>query len=575
MSWRGIWTGWFLVAVVVAGVLLAPASPPASDPDAGVRLPAGITTPLAGSSLCVMGPGPVTRLNLSGEDGASPDTDPPAGAPDADPRDGDASAAPPEPEDDAEELDPAAPVVEPEGSRASGTVTVSRPGETGGPALVEAAGVAQGGLASTALPPVFPGSHVLHPLAGDAAASWVRWREQPVAVERSWVLAGDDVPSGAVAGGCARTAAGSHLVPGMSTAGGDEARLRFANPYRTAATVAVSFLTPSGSEAPLILRNVSVPPREVREIVVNEVLPERADLAVEVEVLTGRVAVEGLQLARSGIGGVDGAALLAASLQPAEDWTVPWVRDDDETTSWLWIANPGPQTAPVELTLHGPDGGQVPDGLAEVSVPPGEQRRIDLTGTFPAGVEVAGVTARSNGAPVVVAAGSWVDPGEAEASGIAVQLGVVADASWVVSGHDAELRTDALHLVVPGSVDAEVHVRVFNGSRLSAPADLQGLRIPAGGSRTVELTPFLDGAPNWTVFVEARAGDLVVGRVGARVDGPRHFLAVPGVPARSWSADPSGLALRAVEGLTRVLGTGGDPGAPAPSPGDEPAVPVD
>lgn len=475
------------------------------------------------------------------------------------------------------------------GDRTEGTVlttTAARPmGLGSGPAQVDIVSFEDGEQQATRLPPVFPGADGRRTPTGDGElGAWVRWSAGPVAVSREWRWTDSEaLPQATVAGPCAEPFSGTWIVPGMSTTGGNEAHLRLANPFRSDATVAVHFLTPAGVEAPLILRNITVPARSVREIVVNETLPERDDLAAVVEVATGRVAAEGYQLARSAIGDIDGASLLAAAPQAAEDWTIPWVADGRGWTSWLWVANPGDRTATVELTMHTEDGGEVPDGLSEVTVPPQELRRVDLRGTLPDEQSGAAVTVRSNGAPIVVSAASQRAADDPTRTAFAVQLGSAApDDLWVVSGGDTAGRDERLRVVNPGGEVATIDIALFSGVTVLRPDELQDVELPPGSVTAFELAELLEGAPGWSAFVTARGGDVVVGRVGTSGQDALHLVAVPGAPASVWTPDAGALASVHDADFVRRLGTSlgvtldgeeaAEPEQEVPSP-DEPADP--
>ncbi|MFP4634967.1 MAG: DUF5719 family protein [Nitriliruptoraceae bacterium] len=596
------------------------------------------TDPLAGSSTCSVGLGPAaTPLDLPELDDAPADDDPAGdGSDDGDPDDEgpdddeEAADAPADDEGDADASDdPGDADDDPDAANGAGDLAsdqasggdvggdqlpppaliVARPGSRGaGPASVALEAFAEEGGTRSTLPEVFPGSDVREPLepSDELAAVRVQWRDNPVVASRQWRLEDiDELPEASVAGGCARASAEPHIIPGMSTEGGHEARLRLSNPFDSAASVAVAFVSPTGREEPVALRNLSVPPRSVREVAVNETLPERDDLAAVVEVISGRIAVEGLQLAREAIGGVDGASLLTATTEPAETWTIPWVADRDGTgqdaaedgdeeaeegtldedeaegegtdgagtSSWLWILNPEDRTAAVELTFHGPEGGHVPEGLAEVSVGPGELRRIDLSGTFDADLDRAGITARSNGVPIVVSGAVRVDAEEPQRTGLAIQLGVAADDSWVVSGDRLEGREESLELINPGSSTAVVDVGLFNGVAALRPDDLQQLEVPAGSSRTIDLLDHLETADHWSAFVTASEGELVLGRVGRDADGPLHLTAVPGSSSAGWAPHHSGLTPLYAEDLSRQLRTRSGLDAEPPDPDDDDAEP--
>jgi hypothetical protein len=424
---------------------------------------------------------------------------------------------------------------------------------------------------------LFPGaaSRTTLEAGDDGVATDVAWQGAPVTVARSWRIEGsDDLPAGTAAGPCAPTTATDRwTIPGLTTEGGHEARVRLANPHPTGATVALALLTPEGPDRPTRLSNISVAPGETVELSLNEFAPERPDLGVVVDVRSGRLAVEGVQLTREDIGGVDGVSLLQAARQPAESWTVPWVVDGDDFVSWLWVSNATDRSALVELTVHTPEGGAPATGLAEVQVPPGTVRRVDLRGTLPEGVESAAVTARSSGVPVTVGGTAELRAEEAEDTGFAVQLGApAADEIWTVTGSGGSERSQQLRLVNPGSDPAVADVTVWNGSTASQPADLQGIEVPPGALITAPLTTTLDGATDWAATVRASSGALVVGQVGSGDEtGPRHLVAALGAPSAWWRTGRDVPAVRSAPGTTQRLGTelGIEPVDPLAPAGEE------
>jgi hypothetical protein len=392
-------------------------------------------------------------------------------------------------------------------------------------------------------------------LETDEGAIAARWFDGAVGLHRTWRLGGDDLPPGTVAGPCVSQIADRWLIPGMTTTGGNEARLRLANQHRSDATVEISFVTPEGVESPTVLQNITVQGRSTTEIEVNEHLPERDDLAAQVRVVSGRVAAEGYQLARQAIGDVDGASLLASTTAPSTQWTIPWVADVAGHQSWLWLLNPGQRPAPVELTMHTPDGGVVPDGLAEVTVAPGQLRRIDLRGTFPEGVGDAAVTVRSEGEQVVASGAVRRSADEAESTGLAVQLGVVGDERWLFAGGGLTDRAEQLRLVNPAGTPAVVDVVLWDGEQTLRPEELTGVEVPPGAMVTHELVDELGEVDSWAAMVEAREGEVVAGHVGRGGPGDLHLVAGPGIAGAT--LDRAGVALpaRRDPGVSLRLGT--------------------
>lgn len=467
----------------------------------------------------------------------------------------------------------------------SAVVDLVRTGDAGDPPGSAAVSLLDGGERESVLATrLFPGSGArVEVTEGDEVAADVRWSGGPVAVARSWRIAdAEDLPPGTAAGPCAPgTSATSWTIPGLATDGGHEARLRLANPHRSGATVAIGFLTPEGPEDPTRLRNVSVGPEEAVELVLNEYLPEQPDLTAIVSVESGRVAAEGVQLTRNAIGGIDGVSLLQASTAPSSTWTIPWVVDGEGRASWLWIANAEDRSAPVELTLHTPDGGIVPDGLAEVTVPPGTVRRVDLRGTLPDGVDNAAITARSDGVEVTVSATAQLSAADPDATGFAVQLGAAADPTWTLSGIGREGRNEQLRLVNPGSEAATVDVTLWNGSQATTPEELAGIEVPAGALVVVPISGLVQPAPAWSLTVRSTGGSVVAGTVGSGdPSGPRHLVAATGAPSEWWRT-PRAPVLRWAPGTTQRLGTELgiapldplDPLAPPASPSPAPPTP--
>lgn len=412
------------------------------------------------------------------------------------------------------------------GGGAEVSVHLARPGtEDDPPARLDLEVVRDGGLRALPVPELLPGSVV--PIGIDGAGALptrVRWRDAPVAVERSWSTGGR-LPAGLVAGPCADIATERAVIPGLTTLGGAEARIRLANPFPGDASVRIGFLGPDGPEDPLVLENVSVPAFGTREVVVNEHLPERADLAAIVDVRAGRVAVEGVQAHRAAIGGIDAVSLLAASTSPSEQWTLPWIGNAPDDRSWLWIANLGSRDALVELTLATGDGGLVPDGLGELTVEAGRHLRVDLRGAIPADRDRVSLVVRSEGAPVHVSAGVERRAEHPADTAMAVQLASPApDARWVVTGGPTADRDERLRLVNPGSEPAVVDIAVFAAGRLRTPADLAGLVVGPGAAAEVRLGDVLDDGfgevEAWVAFVTASEGELVVGRIGERRQPP-------------------------------------------------------
>jgi hypothetical protein len=443
-----------------------------------------------------------------------------------------------------------------DGTRASVSAIGPGAGE-GGPGLVELGAFGDGTLSLNDATRLLPYTAERTTLDADGEiAAFAHFYDGPVAVHREWQLAGEeDLPPGIAAGPCVAGSSDRWLVPGMSTAGGHEARLRLANPYETDATVAIRLVTPEGPVEPTVLQNLTVQGRSTAEIEVNEHLPERDDVAAEIHVLNGRMVAEGYQLVRQAIGDVDGVSLLASAEQPSTEWTVPWVAHAEDRQSWLWLLNPGERPAPVELTLHGGDGGLVPDGLAEVTVEPGQLRRIDLRGTFPDNLTSAAVTVRSDGAPVVASGVVRQEAGDAEDTGMAVQLGARPDTDWVLAGGETTGRSNQVRLINPGSEPAVVDVVLYNGQEVGRLEALSGIEVGPGALVPVDLSSHLGQVESWAAFVVASEGSVVAGHVGRGGEGSLDLVAGPAIPGAAWDRVGPAVVGRHLPGLTQRTGT--------------------
>jgi hypothetical protein len=443
-------------------------------------------------------------------------------------------------------------------SREGTELTVSAigpPAEAADPGQVQLGRFGEGELDLGAATSVAPGSSLQAALEGEDVAAFARWYDHPVGVYRHWRLSDtDDLPPGRAAGPCLAQDSDRWWIPGMSTAGGHEARLRLANPYDSDATVAIRLVTPEGPVEPTVLQNFTVLGRSSTEIEINEHLPERDDVAVEVRVVAGRVAAEGYQLVRQAIGDVDGVSLLASAAQPSTEWTVPWVAEDDDRYSWLWLLNPGDRPAPVELTLHGSDGGVAPEGLAEVTVEPGQVRRIDLRGTLPEDLASAAVTARSEGVGIVASGAVRIEASDPSNTGMATQLGAQPGRAWMVAGGATEGRSEQLRLVNAGAEPAVVDVALWDGGEVRQPDELSGIEVPPGSLRLLDLVEHLDVVTEWSAIVEASQGALVVGHVGQGGAEARELVAGPGLSSAAWEPTGPPVVARHVQGLTQRVG---------------------
>ncbi|MBW3661465.1 MAG: hypothetical protein KY469_00070 [Actinobacteria bacterium] len=453
---------------------------------------------------------------------------------------------------------------------------------------------------------VFPSTATAAEVPGgqEGIAAVARWWRNPAVVTRVWDVNAAGVPNGVVEGPCPATPSRRWIVPGMTTAGGATAHLVLANPFETDATLSVSLLTPDGPVQPILLENVVVPRRAVRTILVNEHRPEELDVGLVVETRAGRVVAEAYQVLDAAVGGVEGITLVPATAEPAETWTAPWFQDDtppraplpveaatpeatepptpeQEPTaeeppppqsqveaaepgarSWIWVANPSDRPAAVTVTLHTVDGGVTPDGLEELTIPPGSTSRIDLAGLLPEGPRRGGWTVRSeNGVPVVAASATRIAADAVERTGIAVTSAAPqADTMWVLSGHAAPDRGAFVHLLNPTSEAATIDIELWGGLGLVEAPELTGISVPAGSVTAVDIGAHLPSdATGATAFVVATEGRVIAARQALQSDGQLDLTAALGVPSQRWSGGREVRPVRFEPGLSRRIGTDSGP----------------
>lgn len=500
-------------------------------------------------------------------------------------------------------------------------VAAAPPSDASTPAELAVEVAREGETAVASRPQLVPGASASVRPAGAAGpvALTTRWWDQPVAVTRLWEVTSGDGVSGRIVGPCERRLSERWVVPGVATAGGAQARVHLANPFDSDAAVTITLATPDGVLAPRLLENVVVPKRSSRVVDLNEHAPERADLGVVVQTRSGRVVAEAVQSFNAAIGGVEGLSLVRALPELAETWTIPWFADGGDAASWLWLTNPDTdRAAAVELTVHTADGGGVPEGLEEITLDPGTVQRIDLRGLLPDGVTSGALTIRSdNGIPIAAAVGSQrggetappdtpddgtddgapddgtddqapdedggasdqeepaaTEPTPEERSGIAVLSGAAeAGTSWVLTGGPTAGRTVTIQVVNVSAEEAVVDLTLWAGSGLVRPDALQGVTIAPGAVRSLDVSADLAEAPDHTVFVRARQGRVVVGRVGTSAEGRLGLTAHTGLMMDVYDAGRLRVPVDFAPGMSQRIGTRLDHAADV-GEDDEPTTPT-
>lgn len=370
---------------------------------------------------------------------------------------------------------------------------------------------------------VDPGGQHLVPLEGDAAQRpvGVNWEGGPAVA--TWRLEGRR----AVAAPCASTAVPEWHVTGFDTTAQNTSTLHLFNPFAVDAVVRVTFGTPTGRVALVLTDNVLVPARSAIQLELNEFEPEQPDLAVTVEVLTGRVVPQGeLRMApTANQPGPSGRTLLPAAAEPSLEHAFAYARSADADSTWVSIFNPGDREAAVEVRVSDP----LPDGLAllrEISVPAGGVVRVELDET--SATEEFGVALTSvNEIPVVATKTTHVDRGAAE--DVAASVGQQAGEQWAIAGAGAQGLLASVSLYNPGS--EPLQARVDAGP--DTPGEWETVTLEANARVALGLDDA--GAERTSMPLRVQADGEIV--VDVRILRPGQQFGLwtsAGVPSSSW-----------------------------------------
>ena len=363
---------------------------------------------------------------------------------------------------------------------------------------------------------VEPGGSVVVALTGkDAQApTAVRWTGGPAVA--SWRVDGDRT----AAAGCEPAPAETWHITGFNAMRGNTPTLHLFNPFTADAVVRLVFGRADGRETLALTENVPVGAGKTTSINLYKYQPEQPDLAVTVEVLSGRVVAQGEQSIDppGEASGAAGRLLLGAASAPAESWSFAYAADGDGTESWLSVYNPGGDVAAVQFRVSDPSNA-ASSFVGEVSVPAGGVSRIELAkvSKSPAfGVTVAVV----NREPVVVSRFTALSSG----GGAAVTGGLGAPAASERSalvGGGSGARDGLLSLYNPGPELARVDLLAEG-----APAQWSGIALKPNERKVFALSATGDDRASVPVLVSS---DLpVVADLRSR--------ATEGSPLRLWVA---------------------------------------
>lgn len=183
-------------------------------------------------------------------------------------------------------------------------------------------------------------------------------------------------------------------------------------------------------------------------------------------------------------------------------WYCPggWAGDAAAPRQRLVVTDPSGAGAPLRLSAHGPDGLL---GEASLEVPPSGVLSVDVAEQFD--VPVASLLVESSAPELVVEQRQFT-----ESVSDQVPCATSTSPTWYFPAQTTLLGTNGqLVLFNPFPEDAGVDIDVAVEDGVRVPGPWQGLIVPAGSVRVLELGTEIQRRDQFALTVEARTGQVV------------------------------------------------------------------
>lgn len=182
---------------------------------------------------------------------------------------------------------------------------------------------------------------------------------------------------GADVGPCATSASDAWWFASGTTTADVDYQLYLLNPFPDNAVVDISFVTDDGTRTPSAFNGRLIPAQSLTVLQVSSEARVSAQTTAEIQVLTGRVIAERIQLFENATG-PSGLSMSLGTSQLAEQWFFPAGQAFPGAGESYVISNPGDLDAEVEFELK-PDSADRAGDVAPRSVPVGAGERWIVT----------------------------------------------------------------------------------------------------------------------------------------------------------------------------------------------------
>lgn len=263
---------------------------------------------------------------------------------------------------------------------------------------------------------------------------------------------------------CVDIPTGEAFLAGGSTASGALFEVQLMNPYAGEAVLQMTVTTDAGIESDDRFDSVVVPALSSYTLDMNEIIPGREEISVNIEVTTGSALVVGRQT-------TNGRTALWRAVPAAQDWWLPVPAGEGPRD--LLLATPINSEVEYQIDHYSNSGGLV-ESFASGVLPARGRLRLSLSDIS---AETAAVRVVSTG-PVVSTL--WID----SPTGMAATTGSPTDANlWLLPGAQAPPGgTGTVVILNTGLDEVSIDLRSLQESSIT-----RNVVLPAGGVAEIDL----------------------------------------------------------------------------------------